>query len=105
MGWTPISPWRPLAGKGQTLSISNASLSSTPFGDNVQAVQISALGGNCHIAVGQYVVGTSPNAVVTDLLVKASDPPLVIRVAPGEAIAVIQDASSTGTLNIVEMTH
>lgn len=105
MGWMPIAPWRPLAGKGQTLSISNTSLSSTAFGDNVQAIQISALGGNCHIAVGQFVTGTSPVAVATDTLVKATDPPLVIGIRPGEAIAVIQDASSTGSLNIVEITH
>jgi hypothetical protein len=105
MGWIPISPWRPLAGKGQTLSISNTSLSSAAFGDNVQAIQISALGGNCHVAVGQFVTGTSPVATATDMLVKATDPPIVIRVAPGEALAVIQDASSTGSCNIVEMTH
>lgn len=105
MGWMPISPWRPLAGSGQSLSISNTSLSSTAFSDNVQAVQISAVGGNCHVAVGQFVTGSSPVAQVTDMLVKATDPPLVIRVAPGEAIAVIQDQSSTGTLNIIEVTH
>ncbi|MBR8343072.1 hypothetical protein KDX40_04880 [Burkholderia ambifaria] len=104
-GWTPISPWRPLAGKGQGITIGAASLSSTPFGDNVQAVQISAIGGNCHVAVAPYVVGTSPIATATDMLVKASDPPLVIRVAPGEAIAVIQDGTSTGTLYIAEVTH
>lgn len=104
MGWLPISPWRPLAGKGQSISISNASLSSTAFGDNVQAVQISATG-NCHVAVAPYVVGVSPAATATDTLVKATDPPLVVRVAPGEAIAVIQDGASTGTLNIVEVTH
>ena len=105
MKWLTICPWRPLAGKGQTLSISNTSLSSTAFGDNVQAIQISALGGNCHVAVAPFVTGTSPIAAATDMLVKASDPPLVIRIAPGEAIAVIQDGASTGTLNVVEVTH
>ena len=103
MGWTTISPWRPLAGKGQSISITNASLSSNAF-DNVQAVQISATG-NCHVAIAPFVTGTAPTATATDMLVKASDPPLVIRVAPGEAIAVIQDGASTGTLNVVEMTH
>ncbi|CAM2142680.1 DUF5666 domain-containing protein [Pararobbsia alpina] len=100
MAWTPISPWRPLAGKGQNLTIGAASVASTAFGDGVQAVQISAIGGNCHVAVGM-----TPVAVATDMLVKASDPPLVIRIAPGEEIAVIQDQSSTGTLNVIEVTH
>ena len=105
MGWTTISPWRPLAGKGQGITISNASLSSTAFGDNVQAIQISAIGGDCHVAIAPFVTGTSPTATATDMLVKATDPPLVIRVAPGEAIAVIQNGTSTGTLYVAEMTH
>jgi hypothetical protein len=100
MGWMPISPWRPLAGKGQNLAIGASSVASTAFGDNVQAVQISAIGGNCHVAVGR-----SPTAASTDMLVKATDPPLVIRVEPGEEIACIQDASSTGTLNVIEISH
>lgn len=98
MAWYPIAPWRPLAGKGQNLTTGASSVASTAFGDNVQAVQISATA-NCHVAVGQ-----SPTATATDMLIKASDPPLVIRVAPGEQIAVIQDTAS-GTLNIIEMTH
>jgi hypothetical protein len=98
MGWTTISPWRPLAGKGQNLTISGAIATSAAFGDNVQAVQISAVGGNCHVAIGA-------SAANTDMLVKSSDPPLVIRVAPGDEISCIQDQSSTGTLNVIEMTH
>jgi hypothetical protein len=100
MGWLPVSPWRPLAGKGQNLTIGAASVASTAFGDSVQAVQISAIGGNCHVAVS-----TAPTAVTTDMLVKATDPPLIVRIAPGEEIACIQDGSSTGTLNIIEITH
>ena len=100
MGWMPISPWRPLAGKGQNLTFGAAAVNSTAFGDSVQAVQISAITSNCHVAVGP--AGTS--AVNTDMLVKASDPPLIIRIAPGEEVSVIQD-TATGTLNVVEITH
>lgn len=99
-GWIRISPWRPLAGKGQNLTIGAASVASTAFGDNVQAVQISAIGGNCHVAVA-----VAPTAVGTDMLVKATDPPMIIRIASGEEIACIQDGASTGTLNIIELTH
>jgi hypothetical protein len=98
--WTPISPWRPLAGKGQNLTLGSVAVNSTAFGDNVQAVQISAIGGNCHVAIGM-----NPTAVATDMLVKASDPPLLIRVATGEELSVIQDQSSTGILNVIEVTH
>ena len=98
MGWMPISPWRPLAGKGQNLTIGASVQTSTAFGDNVQAVQLSAISGSCHVAIGSTVTSS-------DMLVKSSDPPLVIRVQPGETISCVQDGSSTGTLNLFEVTH
>ncbi|CAE6712834.1 hypothetical protein R75461_01138 [Paraburkholderia nemoris] len=99
MGWMPIAPWRPISGQGQNLTFGAASVASTVIGNNVQAVQISALTSNCHVAVGM-----NPTAVVTDMLVKPTDPPLVILIAPGEQIAVIED-TATGTLNVVPVTH
>lgn len=103
MGWMTISPWRPISGTGQNLTIGASSVPSTAFdasGEGSQAIQISAIGGNCHVCVG-----TAPTAVATDMLVKATDPPLILRIAPGEKLACIQDAASTGTLNIIELTH
>ena len=99
MSWTPLSPWRPIPGTGQNLTIGAASVQSTAFNTYTQAVQISSTG-NCHIQVGQ-----SPTAVATDMLVKASDPPYIVRVENGAKIAVIQDGASTGTLNVIEVTH
>ncbi|MEM5294240.1 hypothetical protein VSR82_07840 [Burkholderia sp. JPY481] len=103
MKWLLIGPWRPMAGTGQNVTIGASSTQSTAFDANnegSQAIQISAIGGNCHVAIGM-----NPTAAATDMLVKASDPPLMIRIAPGEKLAAIQDGSSTGTLNIIEMTH
>jgi hypothetical protein len=100
--WTPIAPWRPIPGVGQNLTIGGASVASTAFDPNsegYQAVFVSATG-NCHIAVG-----TAPAATGTDMLIKASDPPLLVRVGKGDKIAVIQDGAATGTLNIVPATH
>jgi hypothetical protein len=102
MSWLCISPWRPIPGVGKNLTIGGASVSSTSFDPNdesYQAVFVSATG-NCHIAVG-----TAPTATATDLLVKASDPPLLVRIGKGDKIAVIQDGAATGTLNIVPATH
>jgi hypothetical protein len=39
------------------------------------------------------------------MLLKSSDISQVIRMGPQEKIAVIQDGTSTGTLNIIELTH
>lgn len=103
MKWLTIAPWRPIAGTGQNITIGASSVASSAFdpnGENAQAIQISAIGGNCHVALGM-----APTAAATDQLVKASDPPIILRIAPGEKLAVIQDASSTGTLNIIELTH
>lgn len=100
MSWTPLSPWRPIPGTGQNLAIGASSVASAAFNVYTQAVQISAVGGNCHVQVGQ-----SPVAVATDMLVKASDPPSIIRVENGAKIAVIQDGTNTGTLNVIEVTH
>ncbi|KVP90711.1 hypothetical protein WJ95_09395 [Burkholderia ubonensis] len=101
MGWTTVAPWRPIAGSGQNITIGASSTQATnPVGDNAQAVQLSAIGGNCHVAISK-----NPTAGAADMLIKASDPPLVVRVEPGEKIAAIQDGASTGTLNVIEVTH
>lgn len=99
MGWICISPFRPISKTGQNVAIGSASVASTAVGSQTYAVQLSALG-NCHVEIGP-----APTATAASMLVKASDPPLVVKIAPGEKVAVIQDASATGNLNIVELTH
>jgi hypothetical protein len=100
MPWTTISPWRPVAGTGQNIAIGATSTASTnAVGPNTQAVFVSATG-NCHLRIAP-----NPTAVATDMLIKATDPPIVLKVAPGDKIAVIQDGSSTGNCNMIEATH
>jgi len=100
-GWTPISPGRPIPGTGQNITIGATSTqNATAFGVGTQMLQLSAITGSCHVEIGP-----NPTALATSMLVKNTDPPLVIRIGAGEMIAVIQDASSTGTLNVVEFTH
>lgn len=91
-----INPFRQ-TGSGQNLTIGAADVASSAIGSETFAVQLSATG-NCHVAIGRA-------AVATDMLVKATDPPIVIAARQGETIHVIQDASATGTLNVVELTH
>lgn len=97
--WIPISPFRPIVGSGQNLTIGAASVASNAVGLHTYAVQLSATG-NCHVRID-----SSPVAVATDMLIKSTDDPLQVKVGPGDKIAVIQDAAATGTLNIVELTH
>lgn len=100
MGWTVVSPWKPVAGAGQNVTISATSTQSTAMPGTVNAVQLSAKGGNCHVEIGQ-----DPTAEPTSMLVKSTDGPLVVKVAIGDKIAVIQDGTDTGTLNIAPLTY
>lgn len=98
-GWVPLSPMRPQVGvAGQNLTLGAASVQSAAFNAQTYAVRLSATG-NCHVAIGM-----NPTAAATDMLIKGTDSPWLVKVAPGEKIAVIQDGASTGTLNISEQT-
>jgi hypothetical protein len=100
-GWVPLSPMRPQVGvAGQNLTLAATSAQSAAFNAQTYAVRISSTG-NCHVAVG-----TNPVATATDMLVKATDSPWLVKVAPGEKIAVIQDAVGDAgkILNISEQT-
>lgn len=95
----PLAHLRPIPSTGQTLALGAASVASSAFTNTTQFIQVSSLG-NCHIEIGM-----TPVATANSLLVKATDDPLVVRVGPGEKLAVIQDGASTGNLNVVEMTY
>lgn len=85
---------------GQNLTLGGTSVPSTAFDSMTQYIQISATG-NCRVRVG----GGTPVALATDMLIKGSDPPKILRVGNGEKIAVIQEGAATGTLSVVEVTH
>lgn len=95
--YNPI--WRPIPGTGQNLSIGASSVASTAVGSQTYAVRLSATG-NCYVAIGQ-----SPTASSAGMLIKSTDIPLDVGVSPSDKVAVIQVGSSTGTLNLVELTH
>ena len=100
-GWTPISPWKPIAGSSQQLSVTSGSSSATTsgVGANTQAVRI-AVSGNAHVRFGP-----APVASLTDMVLRASDPPEILGIAPGDKIAAIGETGTAVTVNITEMTH
>lgn len=87
-------------GASQNVTIGTLAQSSV-FGAQTFKVRLSAIGGNCHVLIGK---GTQ-TATASSPLVKSTDPPVEVAVRPGEQAGVIQDATSTGTLNIVELTN
>jgi hypothetical protein len=99
MAWTPVSPWKLIAGSAQKLAIGAASVASTAVGSETRAILV-AVTSDAHIKVTQ--AGTA--AVAGDLLVKAAWPPIVLGCSPGDIVTVIQDAAA-GSLYLQELTH
>lgn len=96
--WNKGSAWR--LGASQNIAIGAASAQNgTALGAQTHALLLSATG-NCHV-----LIGTNPTALATSTLIKSTDIPLVVKVTPGEKIAVIQDGASTGNLNVTELTN
>ena len=89
--------WRVIEGSHQAIATGAASASSAAVGLSTYAVMLTA-SANCHIKFG-----VAPVAVAGDFLLKASDPPLIIGISPGEKVAVIED-SAVGTLYLIELT-
>lgn len=109
-GWLPQSPWRIIDGSGQTLSVTT---SSATFANPVGAI---ALGGETRaIAISLAPTATATGALVRiikagtaataakDLLVKTTDPPLILAVTPGDQVSCLGLAACTAYLT--ELTH
>lgn len=105
-GWTPLSPWKPIPGSGQSLSVSNGSSSTfaNAVGTQTRGVQLSlaptATATGCLVRISQ--AGTAATATL-DLLIKTTDPPLVVGCAPGDKVSAFGLAACT--LYLTEMTH
>lgn len=98
MGATTISAWRPMATVNAALGGTSVPTTAAPAGCHAALFQST---GDCHIRWG----GGTQTAVATDLLIRSAYPPLIFAVSPGEVVAVIQDASATGTLFVTWLTH
>lgn len=85
----------------QKVSYSGASARTlTAFGSQTHQVRIVA-STDCYIRLGDGTVAASASR---DMFVKANWSPEIIVVAPGQYIAVVQDAAA-GTLFVTEVTR
>lgn len=89
--------WRTIEGSDKVVAIGAASVQSTAVGASTYGVLLSCTS-NCHIQFGM-----NPTATASSWLLKSTDPGLILGIAPGEKIAVIED-SAVGNLYIVELT-
>jgi succinate dehydrogenase/fumarate reductase-like Fe-S protein len=89
----------PSLGATQVFIVTTGSIQSTAFGASTTMVRVSCSSGHCH-----FQVGTNPTASVTTSPMMPNNFSEIIRVTPGQKIAVIKDASVTAsTFSVTEL--
>jgi hypothetical protein len=110
MGDTRISLWHAKPGSGQSLAVSSGSSSTfanalNALGDNQTRAFLISLAPTA-TATGALVkvsqAGTAATAT-SDILIKTTDPPLLLECAPGDKVSCYGLAACTAYL--CEMTH
>jgi hypothetical protein len=86
-------------GTTQIFTVTNSSVQSTAFGANTTMIRVSCSSGHCHFAIG-----ANPTASVTTSPMMPNNFSEIIRVSPGQKIAVIKDATVVAaTLSVTEL--
>ena len=89
----------PSLGTTQVFTVTNSSVASTAFGANTTMIRISCSLGHCH-----FLIGSAPTANLTTSPMMPNNFSEIIRVSPGQKIAVIKDATVTAsTFSVTEL--
>ena len=80
----------PSLGTTQVFTVTTSSVQSTAFGASTTMVRLSCSSGHCH-----FQIGANPTASVTTSPMMPNNFSEIIRVSPGQKIAVIKDATVT----------
>ena len=82
----------PSLGTTQVFTVTSSSVQSTAFGASTTMIRVSCSQGHCHFAIG-----TNPTASITTSPMMPNNFSEIIRVSPGQKIAVIKDATVTAS--------
>jgi hypothetical protein len=89
----------PSLGTTQVFTVTTSSVQSTAFGASTTMVRVSCSSGHCH-----FQVGANPTASITTSPMMPNNFSEIIRVSPGQKIAVIKDATiTTSTFSVTEL--
>lgn len=89
----------PSLGTTQVFTVSASSVQSTAFGASTTMVRLSCSQGHCH-----FQIGANPTASITTSPMMPNNFSEIIRVSPGQKIAVIKDAAVTSsTFSVTEL--
>ena len=80
----------PSLGTTQVFTVTTSSVQSTAFGASTTMVRLSCSSGPCH-----FQIGANPTASITTSPMMPNNFSEIIRVSPGQKIAVIKDATVT----------
>jgi hypothetical protein len=104
MAWSVIRLWKPISGKGQSLSLSTGTAGNfTAVGAQTYAVAIRlAYAATPYMAFVR--VGGGSAAAETDFPICSNDPPQLIACGAGDVVSVYQASGSTQTAYLAELT-
>jgi hypothetical protein len=86
-------------GTTHIFTVTNSSVQSTAFGANTTMIRVACSSGHCHISIG-----ANPTANLTTSAMIPNNFSEIIRVSPGQKIAVIKDATvASATLSVTEL--
>ena len=89
----------PSLGTTQVFTVTNSSVQSTAFGANTTMIRVSCSLGHCHFAIG-----ANPTASITTSPMMPNNMSEIIRVSPGQKIAVIKDSGvAASTFSVTEL--
>lgn len=89
----------PSLGATQVFTVTNSSVQSTAFGASTTMIRVSCSLGHCH-----FQIGANPTASLTTSPMMPNNFSEIIRVSPGQKIAVIKDATVTAaTFAVTEL--
>lgn len=89
----------PSLGTAQVFTVSNSSVQSTAFGASTTMIRVSCSLGHCH-----FQIGANPTASITTSPMMPNNFSEIVRVSPGQKIAVIKDATvASSTFSVTEL--
>jgi hypothetical protein len=89
----------PSLGTAQVFTVTTSSVQSTAFGASTTMIRICCSLGHCH-----FQIGTNPTASLTTSPMMPNNFSEIVRVSPGQKIAVIKDATVTSsTFSVTEL--
>jgi hypothetical protein len=89
----------PSLGVTQVFTVTNSSVQSTAFGASTTMIRVS-----CSLGHSHFQIGTNPTASITTSPMMPNNFTEIIRVTPGQKIAVIKDSGVTAsTFSVTEL--